>query len=73
MIDASWQNPDGSLGQGTFEGATLGFSLHVCEGCDELFSGSLADDFDILLGAPWDLRSRNSPAYSASVAIPTVV
>ena len=50
VIDASWVNPDSSIGLGTFQSPTEEFSLLVCEGCDQLFGGSLADDFAIPLG-----------------------
>jgi hypothetical protein len=36
--------------QGTFLGSTLPFSFVVCEGCDQLFGGGTADDFEIVLG-----------------------
>ena len=45
VISASW----GAL-QGTFTATTGAFSIHVCEGCDPLFGGSLADDFVVGLG-----------------------
>lgn len=35
---------------GAFTAPTGVFSIHVCEGCDSLFGGSLADDFIVPLG-----------------------
>ena len=41
---------NGNPVQGTFLGSTLPFSFIVCEGCDSVFGGGLADDFEIMLG-----------------------
>ena len=39
---------------GTFTGNTSPFAIVVCEGCDSLFGGSLADDFAIDFGGSFD-------------------
>jgi hypothetical protein len=49
-IDASWYARDGTSMSGSFAGVIEGFQLFVCEGCDSLFGGGLADDLFILLG-----------------------
>jgi hypothetical protein len=41
---------DGNFVEGTFVGHTKRFGFDVCEGCDSLFGGGLADDFEISLG-----------------------
>jgi hypothetical protein len=50
-IDAQFELPDGSVGTGGFAGTILDFTISVCEGCDYLFGGSLADDIVINLGS----------------------
>ena len=49
-IDASWVARDGSFMSGSFVALTAGFQLFVCEGCDSLFGGGLADDLFVDLG-----------------------
>jgi hypothetical protein len=49
-IDALFSTPSGIDRQGSFVSAVDGFQLFVCEGCDALFDGSLADDLVIELG-----------------------
>jgi hypothetical protein len=41
---------DGNFVSGTFTAETEPFSFTVCEGCDTLFGGGTADDFEIDLG-----------------------
>lgn len=42
-LTLSWWDDEGNPVDGTFVGATEGFSFEVCEGCDTLFGGGTAD------------------------------
>ena len=49
-LDISAHRDDGPTAAGTAVFATQPFAFTVCEGCDTLFGGSNADDFEIQLG-----------------------
>jgi hypothetical protein len=49
-LDISASRDGGATAAGQAILPTLPFSLTVCEGCDSLFGGGLADDFEIELG-----------------------
>jgi hypothetical protein len=63
-IDASWFARDGTFMRGSFAGVIEGFQLFVCEGCDSLFGGGLADDLFITLG-----RGAFDPALAHQLGV----
>lgn len=49
-LDISASRDDGATATGQAVLPTLPFSFTVCEGCDSLFGGGLANDFEIAFG-----------------------